>query len=306
MYNSFLGNINAPLICKKGLRPIEDEADIINSSTYFSIFQRVLMISARRFKWKGLPEGVPDWWIETNLFYYDKIAAYEDNRLGSLILPAFNADAGNIYYMPQKYNIFGLNYNKTVDADKLEVLWNNYLGTSMIMILDPLISNVYESTRARDVNIFNNKIPAIYKTSKAKELSMRNIFNRIRRNIPATMIEELSDIDSLQVMNTNVPYIVGDLDQHINHAWNEIYSVLGIKSSQIEKRERVQTSEVAAANEQTIMHRQIAIETRERFCEKVNKKFGWNLSVEWTIKEDINDGEIYNDAMRYAQNNTVV
>lgn len=305
MFNSFLGNINAPLICKKGLRAIEDESEIVNSSTYFSIFQRVLMLSARRFKWTGLPDGVPDWWIETNLFYYDKICGYIDRGLGDLILPCFNSDAGNVYYMPRRYNIFGLNYNKDVSADDVCVLWNNFLGTSMLMILDPIIHDIYESTRAKDMNMFNNKIPVLYKTSAQKELSVRNLFNRVRRNIPATLVESMTDIDPTQVLSTGVPYLVDKIDSHIQQAWSNVLTVLGIRSSNIEKGERVQTAEVQAGNEQVLFYKKASIECREKFCEECNAKFGWNLSVEWIAQEeeDLANGTLYNDVKGYAQDN---
>lgn len=307
MHNYFMGNINQPLYCKSRMMSIDDEAESLNMSTYFSIFQRVQLLACRRFKWGGLPEQVPPWWIETNLFYYDKIVYYRDKNIGDLILPAFNSDSANIYYIPKQYMIKGFGYNEIKNADEVEILWNNYLGVSTLTILDPLISNLVESYRARDVNVFNNKIPIIYKTSKSKEFTTKNIFNKVRKNVPVYFVDGNTPIDQLGIMNTNIPFIVDKMDMHIKDGWSDILTVLGIKSSNIEKGERVQTAEVEAGNEQVLFYRNAAIDSRKDFCDKVNKRYGTNLTVDWLVENEVIDnGDIYNDITGNAENRTVI
>lgn len=302
MFDWFLQNINGPCMLKTQDTG-QNQADVLNETTLFSIYNRAMMLSSRRFKWENLPEGVPDWWIEQCLFFYDKVATCDDKNNGNLILPCFNADTRNVYYMPLKYRLFGMGYSEEYDAEDVTVLYNNYLGIGMFSLLDPLLYNIYEATRTRDVNLFQQKMPRIFRGVKQKELTIKNIFNQVRRNLPAIFTEKSNNYIDIDTIDSTAPYIVDKLDTHIKDGWSDVLTVLGIQTHNIEKSERVQVAEVQAANEQTLMYKQAAIDCRERFCEETNKKFGLNLDVKWAIESlpilggNVN-GEVYYDSLR--------
>lgn len=285
-------------------------AEFLNDSTFFSILQRCLMLSARRIRWKGLPENVPEWYIETCLFWYDNLAGANDENIGGVIFPAFNAGMVNPYNIPTKYNLIGVQYNKVFDTKDICVLRDQFLGSGVYKVLEPLIYNLYESYRTRDVNLANNKVPIIYKTTKRKELTAKNFFNQIRKNRLAIFTEH-ETADGLQGESVAPPYLTDKLDTHIRDGWTDILTVLGIQSQSVEKAERVQVAEVQASNEQTIMYRQAAIDCREKWAKECNEKLGWNLSVEWAIESrEITGGnirgELYNDIERDAKDNSIV
>lgn len=288
-----------------------DYANAINNSTLFSIISRVICLSSRRFKWENLPEGVPDWFIETSLFWHDMIGGANDEIYGGIILPAYSADAVNRYGIPISYNFIGVNYNNKFNYEDCCILRDEFLGSNLYLVLEPLIYNLYESMRARDMNIQNNKIPIIYSTNKKQELTAKTILNKIFNNEFAIFKNDsLAGVDEMiKTQSAIPPYLIDKLDTHINQIWNEIYTILGIQTQSIQKAERVQAAEVYASVEQNKMYKQSAIDCRKRWCDECNSKLGWNISVEWSIPEitggEIN-GELYNNIKGNADANTVI
>lgn len=283
----------------------------INNSTLFSIIQRIICLSSRRFKWDNLPEGVPDWFIETSLFWYDMIGGANDDIYGGIILPAYSADEVNRYGIPISYNFIGVNYNNKFNSNDCCILRDEFLGSNLYMVLEPLIYNIYESMRTRDMNIQNNKIPIIYSTNKKQELTAKNIFQKIFNNeFVIFKNDATSSIDGMiQTQAAIPPYLIDKLDTHINQMWNEVYTILGIQTQSIQKAERVQAAEVYASVEQNKMYKQSAIDCRQKWCDECNSKLGWNISVEWSIPEIIggeNNGSLYNDFEGNAGTNGII
>lgn len=314
MINNLFSNTGyLPLFTKK--KPNADEyAERLNTITYYSILQRTICIASRRFKWNNLPEGIPEWFIEWSMFWNESVGAAIDRNIGEIILPANNAGTVNIYGIPVEYNLIGTGYNERFKLEDCAILRDNFLGTSMFFILEPLINNVYESMRTRDMNLQNNKMPIFYSTSNKTKLTVENVFKKIQNNVIALFTGDTIRGDTFTAIPAIPPYIVDKLDTHIQDAWNDIYTVLGIQTQNIEKRERVQAAEVYASVEQNQIFKHSAIECRERWCEECNKKFGWNISVEWllpeipltTLEGGENDGFIYDDSKGNAGDDTTI
>ena len=63
-----------------------------------------------------------------------------------------------------------------------------------------------------------------------------------------------------------------------------VYTMLGIdNNAAAEKKERVQTAETLANNEQFMIQRNSFLKPRKEFCEKINKMYGWNCDVKWSV-----------------------
>jgi hypothetical protein len=62
---------------------------------------------------------------------------------------------------------------------------------------------------------------------------------------------------------------------------------MGINNANMDKRERLVDDEVRANNEQVEMSYQIMLKAREMACEKINKLFGTNISVELRKRENV-------------------
>lgn len=264
----------------------KNEPEYLNNITHSSIYSRALMLATRRFKWEGsLLDNIPDWFMETSLFYNACIAYVKDKEMGDLILPAFPADSSNIYYIPKEYRLQGFGWSKTYPTEDLIILRNNFIGESTFEVVNPVIEAIYESVRCKDVNIQNSKLAILFKTNKKKELTVRNLVNKIFKNFPAIYGEETQTIANLEVINQNVPFLVDKLDTHTNAMWGELLTLLGIQTHAIEKSERVQVAEVQAANEQTKIYKEAAIQCRKKWCEEVSAKSGKDISVEWIIED---------------------
>ena len=82
------------------------------------------------------------------------------------------------------------------------------------------------------------------------------------------------------VIDTSAPYILDKLSDYENFYVNKAMTYLGLNNANVDKKERLITSEVDANNEQIGAILDMYYECRKEFCELCNEKFGTNISVE--------------------------
>lgn len=86
---------------------------------------------------------------------------------------------------------------------------------------------------------------------------------------------------------------------------NDCMTMLGINNANQDKTERLVSGEADARSEQVGANRAIALNERERACEKINKMFGTSISVRWNEElnkdldatgEETENGNVYDGA----------
>ena len=105
---------------------------------------------------------------------------------------------------------------------------------------------------------------------------------------------------NLQFFNQNLKntYIVSDVLADLRK-WEEMFlTAIGIPNANTDKRERLITDEVNANNVETQTLADEWLENLQRGCEKVNKMFNLNISVQFRFTPDQAkqaESEVYND-----------
>ena len=67
--------------------------------------------------------------------------------------------------------------------------------------------------------------------------------------------------------------------------WNETLTLLGIMNVNSEKRERMVVEEASGASGQVLAMRAVALNERQRACERINKMYGLEVMCEWNLDE---------------------
>ena len=86
------------------------------------------------------------------------------------------------------------------------------------------------------------------------------------------------------VMQTGIDYVGDKLLNDELKIVAQTYTALGIdNNASAEKKERVQTAETLANNEQFLIQRESRLRARQDMAEQINKVFGSECTVRWAV-----------------------
>lgn len=261
---------------------------------YTRLYEYWKNIALSIFKWKGL-ENVSDNLtseiIEEQLFDSGKDAFWKHKTNGFLCLPATNGYDINVYGKPQSYSVFSKNgmITATVKVDDCVIIKNNNLGMPTAKMLQYYCTKLAEIEMTKQLNLDAHKMPYVFETDSDTELTNKNIFKQIRTCKPVIFKKKgPSDASTpINVLNTGAQYILDKLEDDYNCYVAKILTLLGLDNFVEDKAERVQSAEVEANQEYIIMSFKTMLDNRKEACEKINKKFGLSLSVEYVFGEQI-------------------
>ena len=169
--------------------------------------------------------------------------------------------------------------NEMVDYNKDGVrIWNNDLREPTKGYIVDYSEKMTQTELAIKMNVHQQKFPYFIACNKKNELTWKNMYQKIALGEPAVFHSDLIDLNSLQVMPTQAPYVADKLNEYRFELEREILTFLGINNN-FEKKERLVTDEVNSNNEFIQRNIQIQLKHREEACEKINAMFGLNIKV---------------------------
>lgn len=261
--------------------------DVTNILTESFLYRRFQMLMLNQFKWNGLPEGLEERFIERVLFDEGRCIFYEDKLNGILALPCAPHGAPNVYGEYVRWRAMGFKHYAIVDTDKAVLIENNKLRMPTRDAVLYFVNQLYETVRARDVNIKTLKIPFIFTCDDKNVTTLKAIFEKIDDNECAIFADKNTRLDeAIGLVETKVKPFTAELTDVYHDIMNEALTYLGINNSNTDKRERLITDEANANNQFIECCSEMFLEARQRACEEINKKFGLNVSVELRVKKE--------------------
>ena len=275
-----------------------NDAPLINDLTFIDFLRRFRQIALSRFVWEDLPEGLDQIFLE-QVLYYDGIASFlYDKTNGFMNLRANVSGDLNYYGLPTKLNCWSYNiqkirnvyyganeFNLRPKEQECILVRNSWDGESTAATLELFAMRLYEAERASDVNIKQQKFPALITTDENQRLTMENLYKKVDGNIPVIFGDsKLNDTTKVKTFNTQAPYVADKLQDYKKEIFNEALQFLGINSLN-EKKERLINQEASSNNEVTNLNLQAQLAPRQEACRLFNEKYGENISVK--IRSDL-------------------
>ena len=272
---------------KKGNRLIKEVSGALTEQTYYEFMDRFTMDFLSLFEYEGLPEHIDSRFIERTLFFGGQGVWFDSPEFGLIFQPA-NLQGYNIWDRPTHFQVQRnqWEWNGTLEGDSPDgiVMYNNPIGKPTQDILSLYAYRLTQVERSIDLNINAQKTPYIIEVEPNKRLSLKNIMAKVDEFEP--LIEVSNDMfqEGIKIHDIRADYIADKLMEYKHELENDIYTMLGVGNANTDKKERMIVDEVNANNDQIQISIQNYLDERQRALEKVNKKFGLNISVKFRLE----------------------
>lgn len=277
-----------------------EESLAMNDYTYIQYAYRLMELSISMFEWKNLPEGIDERFLEMVLFTDGQAVFFKDDELGDyLALQCLINGKLNVYRIPVNRRAFAVNgYQKQLTDKDSVIIFNNMLHTNSWLDVKMFAKRLYNLDRIIDVNANAQKTPILIKSNEQQRLTLTNLYKEFDGNAPVIFADKSLDMNALQVLSTQAPYIADKIYQLKTQIWNEALTYLGISNVSFQKRERMVSDEVTRSQGGTVASRYSRLNARRQACEQINKMFGLNIDCDF--REDYQFSE---EVMDFTKDN---
>ena len=279
------------------------DSALVNDATFYDYLERLKKIALSMYEWVNLPETMNSRWLEMCLYYKGSAGILYDENYGFINTNATSAGEVNIYGLPTRINCYsyqyqstrklysGLNQTSRPENECIFVM-NNWDRVPTASTIELFALRLYEAERACDVNIKNQKFPLFIATDENQRLTFENMYSQVDGNRPVVFGDKNSGIsyDSVKVLKTDAPFVADKLMEYKKQIWNEALQFLGIANLDVEKKERLITSESSKSNEVTNLNLMSYLAPRKQACKEFNEKYGFtgtDKEIDVRVRSDL-------------------
>lgn len=259
----------------------EDKRLVIENSEIYRYYrERLINMALSQFEWHGLPDTCDRLYFEKRLLF-DGTAAMGTPTGTDLWLSLGYVYKGglNVYGYPKDIKLIAANgKNSPINVDKYEFLFDNMTWKSLIPMIDLYARLLWEVHNTYRSNLQQQITPYLVLTTKNESLGIKNLFNRIFGFQPVVEVKNSFDPTTITTLDTRVDFKGSELLENLKVVWAEALSMLGI-TPETTKKERLLNNEIVMDRQEDLISLNSRLLNRVEFCNKMNKRYGFDLSV---------------------------
>lgn len=281
-----------------------------NLRTYWSWWQLFFTAAVSSFEWVGLPPEIDRRYLEMVLFFNGSCALTRrtsDPRdlIPYVVAPYATEGKLDCYNNPNRIRMTSANgqqwvrhvqpwirrrgnqYQRTaaIMRPNAAVCWDSLTRLPLFDAIDLACRRLAEFDVTIDQHVRAERVPFIFYVPEEGRANAEQMFNDIEAGKPAIyMAPTGTGVIQAQVFNTEADYVADKLLNDELKIVAQTYTLLGIdNNAAAEKKERVQTAETVANNEQFLLQRAARMRARKEFCERLGEVFGLVVDCEWSV-----------------------
>lgn len=251
----------------------------------FYLLDRYLDIWKGLFKWEGLPEEVPEGFIEECLFTVGGVGCKRVPSLSDdpLFLPAaaslFDWYGNPIEWVPSFgwYTVSqGLNVPIMEESNTPALV----MGEPMQLKIEPYTQLMESALKVLDQNIIALAQPVIVEGVPGGELGTVTMLDNVL-NVNRAIAAVQGSAIPIKVHNLEAQDHTQNLISTIRALDSEILAIMGVSNPGAEKASGITTVETTSQQEELNLRLDWELGRRKQFCDKVNKEYGLSISVRY-------------------------
>ena len=287
---------------------IESDVSLFNLMTfYYDLY-------LTRFKYKNIPESIKKTMYDLSnmdrwLWYSPAVCFFKDNVNGLQVLPVVNDANFNKVFFPTSWTVYGANGYRQDGLNETNsvLVFNDATRVSPLLYIIKYAQKILKLENISDVNIDDQKNPYLIEIDEEEKKSAEKLFEQVdagnhriytRKKGPKGSIS-----DGIKINQLKVDFSVASYLSAIDKYENKILTYLGYNSVQIEKAERLITSEADSNNEKTRAQFTSAFEARKTAFERVNEMFGEKIEIVPNSLTSLKDGQADENKNKGVENN---
>lgn len=252
-----------------------------------------------RYKYTKIPESIKKTMLDLSnmdrwLWYAPAVCFFKDDVLGLQVLPVTNNANFNVAYFPKEWTVYGSNgYSKSgLNYENSVLIFNDNARVPPINYVYKYVEKIVELEKTAGVNIDFQKNPFILEIDETQKNSAEKLFAKRsfwHKFILTRKTQKGGILEGLKVNQLKINY---EADKYLATAdtyENKILTYLGINNVQIEKAERLITSEANSNNEKTQAQYTAAFENRKKGFERVKELFGEEITIQANTLVKLNE-----------------
>ena len=253
---------------------------IINNVEIYNYYrERLINLALSQFEWHGLPETCNRLFMEKSLLFNGKACFIKPEGTDFWLSTDWILKGPlDVYGWPTDIRGVGFGQYNHIEGDEWEVFYDNMTLTSLLPKIDMYAKLLWECHNTYRSNLQQQITPYVVLTSKNESLSVKNMFNRIFGFQPVVEVKNTFDPSTIQTIDTRVDFKGKELLENLKVLWAEALSMLGI-TGETSKKERLISDEIVLNRQEDVISLNSRLSNRIEICNKMNKKYGWNLSV---------------------------
>lgn len=251
---------------------------------HLQIFYESLLynIYTSAYKWENLPEGIDARYLERSLICHGTAFIWQDDILGPVGLAANAGGNVNAYGIPHTWHCFGQGgFSQRVPNRDGVYIFNTNDRFSDLNAIMMFAERLAQTDISVDVNIRLQRFPGVIVCDEKEKLTWENLM--LQYDGGSYMIFTKKDInlgESVQHIDFKVPYLADKLEYSKRDLLADAMHYIGVQVSSSNKQERLASTEIDSFIGYVEACRAMHLSPRQDGAERMNKKFGWNASVD--------------------------